>query len=105
MKKVILAALLLGGGMLPTAAQAQQATITQTIAGTRLDVNATGEVTRVPDLAIISAGVVPTEPPAGPAIEQPAHRESATPRARTGARAQRRTSQSSRMTSTRKNRT
>ena len=34
------------------------ATITQTIAGTRLDISATGEVTRVPDVAIISAGVV-----------------------------------------------
>ena len=28
------------------------------LAGTRLDISATGEVTRVPDLAIISAGVV-----------------------------------------------
>ena len=34
------------------------AAIAQTIAGTRLDISATGEVTRVPDLAIISAGVV-----------------------------------------------
>ena len=37
---------------------AQQASITQTIAGTRLDISATGEVTRVPDVAIITAGVV-----------------------------------------------
>ena len=38
-------------------ALAQQASITQSIAGTRLDVNATGEVTRVPDIAVINAGV------------------------------------------------
>jgi uncharacterized protein YggE len=74
MKKVILAALLLGGGMLPTAAQAQQATITQTIAGTRLDVNATGEVTRVPDVAIISAGVVSRATTASAALQDTANR-------------------------------
>ena len=32
--------------------------------GTRLDVSATGEVTRVPDLAIISAGVQTRQPTA-----------------------------------------
>ena len=41
--------------MIPAAAAAQPAqSITQSIAGTRLDVNATGEVTRVPDVAVIS---------------------------------------------------
>jgi uncharacterized protein YggE len=46
-------------GLLPATALAQPAaSITQSIAGTRLDVNATGEVTRVPDVAIITAGVV-----------------------------------------------
>jgi uncharacterized protein YggE len=54
----MLAALLLGAAALPMPAAAQQASITQTIAGTRLDVTATGEVTRVPDVAIITAGVV-----------------------------------------------
>ncbi|MBA3897434.1 MAG: SIMPL domain-containing protein [Sphingomonadaceae bacterium] len=41
---------------LPAAANAEVAT--QTIAGTRLDVTARGEVRRVPDVAVISAGVV-----------------------------------------------
>jgi uncharacterized protein YggE len=58
MKNAFLAALMLGGASLSSVAAAQQSTITQTIAGTRLDVNATGEVTRVPDVAVISAGVV-----------------------------------------------
>lgn len=40
-----------------TAAQAQPVA-TQAISGTRLDIVATGEVTRVPDVARISAGVV-----------------------------------------------
>ena len=38
----------------------------QPMAGTRLDVSATGEVTRVPDVAIISAGVVTRRPPRAP---------------------------------------
>ena len=58
MRTHIIAALLAAAVTLPAPAAAQQATITQTIAGTRLDVSANGEVTRVPDLAIISAGVV-----------------------------------------------
>jgi uncharacterized protein len=58
MKQLFLVALMLGASALPTAAAAQQASITQTIAGTRLDINATGEVSRVPDVAVISAGVV-----------------------------------------------
>ena len=74
MKKVILAALLLGAGMLPAAAGAQQATITQGIAGTRLDVNATGEVTRVPDVAIISAGVISRSTTATAALQDTANR-------------------------------
>jgi len=55
-------------------AGAQQATITQAIGGTRLDVNATGEVTRVPDLAVISAGVVTRAATAGSALSQAAAR-------------------------------
>src|SRR5438046_7741463 len=59
MRQTLLAALLLGAASLPTATYAQQSpSITQTIAGSRLDISATGEVTRVPDIAIISAGVV-----------------------------------------------
>ena len=58
MNKTLVAALLIGAALSPSAAAAQQSTINQTIAGTRLDINATGEVTRVPDLAVISAGVV-----------------------------------------------
>jgi uncharacterized protein YggE len=58
MNKLSIAALLIGAALSPSAAAAQQSTINQTIAGTRLDINATGEVTRVPDVAVISAGVV-----------------------------------------------
>jgi uncharacterized protein YggE len=74
MKKAILAALLLGAGLMPAPAGAQQATITQTIGGTRLDVNATGEVTRVPDVAIISAGVVSRSTTASAALQDTANR-------------------------------
>ena len=73
MKKV-LAALLLGAAAMPSAAVAQQSTINQTIAGTRLDINATGEVVRVPDLATISAGVVSRSPTASGAMRDAANR-------------------------------
>ncbi|MFL6721121.1 MAG: SIMPL domain-containing protein [Sphingomonas sp.] len=73
MNKAILAALALAAGALSAGAEAQPAqAITQTIAGTRLDVNATGEVTRVPDLAIISAGVVTRSATATGAIQDAA---------------------------------
>src|SRR5689334_23687519 len=72
--KLLLAALMLGAASLPAAAGAQQASITQTIAGTRLDVSATGEVTRVPDVAIISAGVVSRSPTASAALQETAAR-------------------------------
>ena len=75
MKHALLAAASLAAAVIPAAAEAQQAAaITQTIAGTRLDVNATGEVTRVPDLAIITAGVVTRSATAGGAIQQAATR-------------------------------
>jgi uncharacterized protein len=74
MKHVLITALMLGAAALPAAAEAQQASITQAIAGTRLDVNATGEVTRVPDLATISAGVVTRSATATGAIQQAATR-------------------------------
>jgi len=73
MKQILIAALILGAA-LPAAAEAQQASITQTIAGTRLDINATGEVTRVPDLAIISAGVVSRSATASAALQDTANR-------------------------------
>ena len=58
-KAVLAAALALTcGAAFPAAAQ--QASITQAIAGTRLDVSATGEVSRVPDVASVSAGAFPS---------------------------------------------
>jgi uncharacterized protein YggE len=75
MKHALIAALLLGAAI-PGAAQAQSAAITQTIAGTRLDVSATGEVSRVPDLAIITAGVVSRSATASAAMQQTAARMS-----------------------------
>jgi uncharacterized protein YggE len=75
MKQTLLAALLLGAGSLPTAAVAQQTpSITQTIAGSRLDISATGEVTRVPDIAVISAGVVTRSTTATGALQDAADR-------------------------------
>ena len=74
MKNVLAAALLLGAAAMPTAATAQQSTINQTITGTRLDITATGEVSRVPDLAIISAGVVTRSANASGAMQQAAAR-------------------------------
>src|SRR3954451_16781374 len=74
MKSIIIAALMFGAALVPSAALGQQATINQTIAGTRLDVNATGEVTRVPDVAVISAGVVTRSTTATGAIQDAADR-------------------------------
>src|SRR5436190_3752464 len=75
MRHALLAALTTAAASLPAAAAAQQTpNVTQTIAGTRLDINATGEVTRVPDLAIISAGVVTRSPSATGALQQAANR-------------------------------
>ena len=74
MKTAFAAALMLSAALLPSAALAQQSTITQTIAGTRLDINATGEVARVPDVAVISAGVVSRSPTATAALQDTADR-------------------------------
>jgi uncharacterized protein len=74
MNHALLAALIVGAAALPSAAVAQQSTINQTIAGTRLDINATGEVTRVPDVAIISAGVVSRAATASAALQDTANR-------------------------------
>lgn len=70
MKHFLLAALL-GSAALATPAMAQQpATALQAIAGTRLDISATGEATRIPDVAVISAGVVTRASTATAALEQ-----------------------------------
>ena len=69
--KLAVAAALLAA---PAAATAQAAVPGYGIAGTRLDISATGQVTRVPDLAIISAGVQTLRPTATAAIEENAER-------------------------------
>ncbi len=70
-----LAALALCASALPAAAPAQISTpLVQPISGTRLDISATGEVNRVPDVAIISAGVVTRSPTASGAIQENAVR-------------------------------
>lgn len=74
MKHVLMAVLMLGAAAVPAGAQAQPASITQSIAGTRLDISATGDVTRVPDIAIITAGVVTRSATAGAALQQAAVR-------------------------------
>ena len=74
MRQLILGALAFGSVCLSGNALAQQATITQAIAGTRLDVSATGEVTRIPDVAVVSAGVVTRSPTASGAIQDAADR-------------------------------
>jgi uncharacterized protein YggE len=74
MKHALLAALMLGAATIPATAEAQQAGVTQNITGTRLDLNVTGETTRVPDVAIISAGVVTRATSARSAIQQNAAR-------------------------------
>jgi uncharacterized protein len=75
MRQPLFAALLLGAASLPTATYGQQSpSITQTITGSRLDISATGEVTRVPDIAIISAGVVSRSATATGALQDAANR-------------------------------
>lgn len=75
MNKFLLSVLASGVALaVPGAVQAQGAMVVQPLAGTRLDVSATGEVTRVPDLAIISAGVQTLQPTATAAIEENAAR-------------------------------
>ena len=70
-----LAALLVGVAPLAGTANAQPtAAIAQTINGTRLDVSATGDATRVPDIANINAGVVTRAASARAALEQNAAR-------------------------------
>jgi uncharacterized protein YggE len=74
MRNILLTALALSAGSIPSGASAQTVTAVPVLAGTRLDISAAGEVTRVPDLAIISAGVQTLLPTATAAIEQNAAR-------------------------------
>ena len=75
MKQPFLLALALGASAIPAAASGQvTATFAQPIAGTKLDITATGEVTRVPDVAVISAGVVTRSTTATAAIQENADR-------------------------------
>ncbi len=74
MKKLLI--LLAAAAALPAPAAAQVAVpaFAQPVTGTRLDVAATGEVSRVPDIAIISAGVVTRAATASAALQQNAAR-------------------------------
>ncbi|MCA1653550.1 MAG: SIMPL domain-containing protein [Sphingomicrobium sp.] len=61
--------------LVPAPASAQVgAVVTQPLAGTRLDISATGEVTRVPDMAVITAGVTTQAASASDALAQNATR-------------------------------
>lgn len=70
MKPILFASL---GALAMTPAAAQVITPSP-IAGTRLDVTARGEVLRVPDIALITAGVVTSAPDAATAMQQNADR-------------------------------
>jgi|KBSSwiStaDraftv2_1062776.scaffolds.fasta_scaffold62349_5 uncharacterized protein YggE len=71
MKRVLFAALAFALAAVPAASWAQQATVVAPpIAGTRLEINAVGEATRVPDIAIVNAGVVTRSATATAALEQ-----------------------------------
>ena len=63
-------ALLLAAAVVPLSSGMAQTQPMPAISGTRLDVVATGEVMRVPDVAHITAGVVTTAPNATGALEQ-----------------------------------
>lgn len=68
--KSIWTALALSAAAIPAVASAQPQLPMPPIAGTRLDINASGEVTRIPDVAIISAGVVTRQQTASSAIQE-----------------------------------
>lgn len=75
MKKLVLI-LALATAAVPAAAAAQVTipAFAQPVTGTRLDVSATGEVSRVPDVAIITAGVVTRSHTASGALQENARR-------------------------------
>ena len=68
--KSIWTALALGAAAIPAVASAQAEIPMPPIAGTRLDITASGEVTRIPDVAVISAGVVTRQQTASSAIQE-----------------------------------
>ena len=70
----LLSALALFAAAIPAGAALAQSQPAATIAGTRLDIVATGEVTRVPDIVRINAGVVTQATSAVEAIRQNAAR-------------------------------
>src|SRR5688500_2264420 len=72
MRNLVLAAALAASALPPAAAAAQPQPVPAPILldGTRLDVVATGEVSRVPDVARITAGVVTIAPTATAALAQ-----------------------------------
>lgn len=70
----MLIALAAASALVPASALAQAPVAVQAFSGTRLDISATGEVTRVPDVAIISAGVVTRAATATAAIQDNANR-------------------------------
>ncbi|WP_347717819.1 SIMPL domain-containing protein [Sphingomonas sp.] len=74
--RLIVSALLAGAMFVPAATATAQVTTTLAtpISGTRLDISATGEATRVPDIAIISAGVTTQAATATDALGQNATR-------------------------------
>ena len=73
--RIMWMALALSSAVLPAAAGAQAVQVQlPPIAGTRVDVSVTGEVARVPDVAIISAGVVTRSQTASGAIGENAAR-------------------------------
>ena len=75
MTKTMLALMISAAAMTAAPAAAQDAVaVVRPVAGTRLDISATGNVSRVPDLAIISAGVVTKSPTASGAIADNAAR-------------------------------
>ncbi|MDQ3247443.1 MAG: SIMPL domain-containing protein [Pseudomonadota bacterium] len=74
MNKFLLA-LAIGSSTAPAMAFAQTTNaIVQPLGGTRLDISATGEVTRVPDIAIVSAGVMTRSSTATAALQENAAR-------------------------------
>jgi len=75
MMRILFSASILALAAVPAAASAQMTPApVQTINGTRLDIVATGEVTRVPDIVRVSAGVVTTAPTASGALAENARR-------------------------------
>ena len=75
MKHLLLAlAATTGLAAVPAAAQVATPVFAQPVAGTRLDISATGEVSRIPDIAIISAGVMTRAPTAVAALSDNAAR-------------------------------